>query len=213
MKTVMHNAYVNYVISTPLDSALVIRAARRSYGIAEGDHRNPKQLLKLLMKNGHNVPFEHVNITFDFYVPVYIARQLYTYRTWSRSERSMRYVGSSEEFFPLPTGVYEEETREYWQSRIDKLTEEMQLLYHSMREDGIRKEHASRILPMNTMTFFMATLDLNALRHFLLQRLDGHTQWETRLVAKAMFDEYKVNSDGMWCAVFEELYPELFEEF
>lgn len=60
--------------------------------------------------------------------------------------------------------------------------------YKEMIREGVPRELARGVLPMNTFSHMFATVDLHNLAHFLRLRLHSHSQYEIRVYAQAMLD-------------------------
>ena len=58
--------------------------------------------------------------------------------------------------------------------------------YEGLLEMGVCKEQARMVLPLALYTEVYWTASLQAVAHFLNQRLDPHAQWEIREYAKAV---------------------------
>ena len=58
--------------------------------------------------------------------------------------------------------------------------------YYYMLKSGVAKEQARMVLPLALYTEVYWTASLQAVAHFLNQRLDSHAQWEIREYAKAV---------------------------
>jgi len=59
-------------------------------------------------------------------------------------------------------------------------------LYRSLLDQGVPRELARGILPLNTYSRMFATVDLHNLFHFLRLRLHSHAQYEIRVYAEAL---------------------------
>ena len=132
------------------------------------------------MRHRHHGPLEHVQLTFRVRAPIYVARQHMRHRTWAFNEISRRYTSGRPEFYMADDYVGE------WPQRVRGTFEEAARMYEKMAEE-LRPERARDILPMATMTEYMATVDLRNFLHFHELRDSTHAQWEIREAAKAMF--------------------------
>lgn len=190
------------LLNVSASEELIMLAARQSYG--SEDTSNKERLLYHLMKNGHGVPFEHVSVTFRLSVPIFVARQLYTYRAWSRSEKSLRYTepGDAAWYYPehKNAGIGNDFIEEVYVASITA--------YEELRKLGYSKGEARIVLPVGLHTEFIATIDLRNFQHFLEQRLDKHTQHETRMIARTMLALIQ-NALPLWYKVFCELHSDL----
>lgn len=170
------------------------------------------RLLKYLAKHGHTSPFRHSVIKFEIYAPLMVARQWWKYvigsgheegcqsnmDAWNESSR--RYVSHNEEFY-LPDewrllpedGVKQGSTRGISKSLNSKVSEkyadyvlEGERLYKEALDDGIAPEMARLFLPAYGLYVrWRWTTSVQAVAHFLNQRLDNHAQFEIREYAKA----------------------------
>lgn len=159
------------------------------------------KLITYLAKHGHWTPFGHVNATFVFKAPIFVARQLGKHQVglvWN--EVSRRYVDEEPEFF-LPSS---------WRSRPESSIKQgsgnkeinpthpkyPEILlrvcldcYNQMLSDGVAPEQARMILPQNMMTEWWWTGSLAAWARVFNLRLDPHTQQETRDVVQLAYDQ------------------------
>lgn len=178
------------------DEDLITLAARQSYGSSEIKNKN--NLIPYLLKHYHSVPFEYVRVIFKISAPIFVARHFYTYRTWTRSEKSLRYVTPGTAVFHYPTGTEDGERilEAYYHHCMET--------YQRLREEGYRKEDARVVLPMGLYTEFMVAIDLRNFGHFLRQRLEKSTQPLTREYARVMMELVK-DDVPLWYATFKEM--------
>ena len=186
----------------------IVRAARVSYdadwraGDSEG---SDKRLIGYLMKNAHTSPFEAVQLTVEICCPMFIARQWHRHRTWSYNEVSARYTELDMGYY-IPrledVGVQSKDNKQV-RDRVE-MTEAQQDLamdfvdglrtqsesafkeYKYWLEQGVPREIARSLLPMNTYTRFFGSVNLHNMFHFLRLRLHSHTQYEMRMYALAL---------------------------
>lgn len=183
----------------------IVRSARVSYDAdwrTGEDEGKDEKLINYLMKNRHTSPFEAVTFTFDIKAPIFVIRQWHRHRTWGYNEVSARYAELPEEFY-VPelaqiTGQSasnkQMRTDEQhpdaaaWQAIIYETCERAFKQYQVMLADGVPRELARGVLPVNTYTHMFATVNLHNLFHFLRLRLHPHAQYEIRVYAEAMLD-------------------------
>lgn len=159
-----------------------------------------KKLINYLAKHNHWSPFAHNNITLRIKAPIFVARQLVKHQVggvWN--EVSRRYVDSEPEFY-FPD-VWRKAAKNVKQGSSDEKLEmlypEMDLamyiesvlaetlsLYQTCLSKGMCPEQARMILPQNTMTEWWWTGSLMFFARVCKQRLDPHSQKETRDVAE-----------------------------
>lgn len=183
----------------------IVRAARVSYDAewrAGEDEGKDAKLIGYLMKNRHTSPFEAVTFTFDVKAPIFVFRQWHRHRTWSVSEVSARYTELPAEFYvPKPEHITKQSTGNK-QMRTDEALPQAESLaghiadicsvahqnYQWLLKQGVPRELARGVLPMNTYSHMFASVDLHNLFHFLRLRLHAHAQYEIRVYAEAMLD-------------------------
>jgi thymidylate synthase (FAD) len=165
------------------------------------------KLITYLAKHGHWTPFGHVNATFVFKAPIFVARQLGKHQVglvWN--EVSRRYVDEEPEFF-IPTTLRSRPDSSIKQGSgkkvIPLVTEHgrhpyMDLssacetafqTYRNLLNDGVAPEQARMVLPQNMMTEWWWTGSLAAWARVFNLRLDPHTQQETRDVVQLAYDQ------------------------
>lgn len=146
-------------------------------------------LLKVLMTNGHAVPFEHVYFTFQVHTSIKVAREWQRHRIGSYSEMSTRYKevkrANYEPYMPWGDAIRKQvgKTMNY---ECDVITDED--IIHSVNANmkwaydacinsyetlialGVHKELASFVLPMGMNTSFYWTVNLRSLFNFMRLR-------------------------------------------
>ena len=97
--------------------------------------------------------------------------------------------------FIMPSGLTEEQEA-LMQQCYDNATD----IYRKLIKDGVKKEDARAVLPMNTSTNLNVTGNLQAFNDFFKLRLTKHAQTEIRQLANIMYDK------------LAEVYPNVFTE-
>ena len=100
-ETVLDHGLVRLVDSMGSDLS-ISRSARVSYDAAwraGEDKGSDARLINYLYANGHNTPFESVEVQFEIKAPIFVFRQWHRHRTQSYNEVSARYTELSEEFY------------------------------------------------------------------------------------------------------------------
>jgi len=181
----------------------VVRRARQSYdadwrtGI-EG--KSDMGLIKYLMNNGHNTPFEAPNAEFEVKSPIFVFRQWHRHRTQSYNEVSGRYVELPEEFY-IPAADYitlqstdnkqmrtdeSHPDAEWWREASAANMAATFELYHEAIRRGIPRELARVPLPLGTFSRMSASANLWNWMRFMKERLHPHAQYEIRVYALAI---------------------------
>lgn len=160
-------------------------------------------LINYLMREHHEVPFEHSVFTFYIEAPIFVTRQLLKHRISSISEESGRYrelrgvfympgsersvkqVGKTGDY----TFVEDEELNEKAQDLIADASENALDFYDEMLELGIAKEVARMVLPVNLYSTMYLTVNARSLMNILALRTSdtgSHPQYEIEMVAREM---------------------------
>ncbi len=159
---------------------IAIKTARISY-MSRSDPEGDKKLVKTLMMNGHESPFEHIVFTFYVKAPIFVARQWFRHRIGSFSERSGRFTEFEEEFY-VPDKTRAGEKVESMRTAMHNAFE----TYKSLLKSGIKREVARMVLPMSLYTQWYWTVNARSLMNFLNLRTDKHAQYEIREYAMAI---------------------------
>lgn len=171
----------------------------------EADEGRVAGLIRFLWENKHTSPFEHGQFTFIVDTPIFVAREFMRHRTFSFNEVSGRYTELQPRFY-LPTtdrpmrqegkvGNYTFVPDSNLAGRVRVDFEESVTVawetYSYMLREGVAKEVARMVLPVNTMTTFWATVNPRNLMAFLDLRTDMQAQYEIRQVAEQMEEIFK----------------------
>jgi thymidylate synthase (FAD) len=199
------------------DDLSPLRAARVSTKGA--DSRTTEEndgLRRYLLREGHHVPFEHQVTTFYIEAPIFVTRQLLKHRISSISEESGRYRELDGVFYvpdgsrPVKqigkTGAYE---FVHDPDLLEVVVQELRYAadaawdnYTYMLSQGVAKEVARMVLPVNTYSSMYFTANTRSLFNLFTLRSswgEGHPQYEIREVADLMFSRW------------QELYPKTAE--
>ena len=210
--SVLDKGYVRLIDFLGNDQRIV-EAARVSYQSPSKGIEHDKKLLNYLYRNAHTSPFEQCNITYNIKMPIFVMRQFVRHRTFRLNEMSARYTELPDEFY-IPSKWRAQDTKDKQNSlfngdldfekqngRLSLICNTSFELYKAMIGDGVAREMARMILPVNIYTEIYVNCDIHNLIHFLGLRLDTHAQWEMRQYAKAMHQ------------IFTELFPWSSEAF
>lgn len=189
----------------------IVRNARVSYDAdwrAGADEGKDERLINRMMEGHHSSPFEAMVFTFEVKAPIFIFRQWHRHRTWSYNEMSARYTELPEEFYvPKPAIIGKQsitnkqarilydnsipDDAEVHASMINHVCTQAFGQYRTLLGEGVPRELARGILPLNTYSRMFATVDLHNLFHFLRLRLHKHAQWEIQTYANALLELIK----------------------
>lgn len=174
---------------------LVVNAARVSYGSRAEDYDEQANagLINYLLRNNHGSPFEHGLFTFYVEAPLFVAQQWMRHRAGhSYNQESGRYRVLEPRFY-LPRsfrtqtgkpGAYQyNELTDNWDKCSNSIMEashEAWQHYRTLLSEGVAREQARLVLPLNLMTKFYWTCNPRSLMHFLDLRTAPDAQQEIR---------------------------------
>lgn len=176
------------LIKHSADDIDVVRAARVSTqgeGSLDVSNKEISGLINFLMRERHGSPFEHSYFTFYVRAPIFVWREHMRHRIASYNEESGRYKELAPEFYiPSPerkliqvgkTGAYHFETGTptHYGISITLMRKTCEQAYHSykiMLEEGVAKEVARMVLPVNIYSSAYVTMNARALMNFLSLR-------------------------------------------
>lgn len=181
---------VTLIDYTPNALGNIIEAARGCFGNKKKDATMEENLnlIKALIAQDHS-PIEFAWAMFDIQgISRACANQLNRYRMSSQAQESMRYVEvkkketDSIKEYPF---IYP-----YTALKVTDACEDVVKIcfkfYDRLVKAGVPKEDARMFLPLGTETRLKLACNFRELRHILKQRLDKHSQWEVRQVAREM---------------------------
>ncbi|MEE2876568.1 MAG: FAD-dependent thymidylate synthase [Candidatus Neomarinimicrobiota bacterium] len=196
----LDKGFVRLVDSMGGDYAIV-QAARVSYGKGTRKLSQDRGLIRYLMRHRHTTPFEMVEFKFHAKMPIFVARQWVRHRTANINEYSLRYSEARDEFYIPDTEHIQFQSALNKQGRSGEVSEDMKKkvqdyfreiskrsfeMYQDMNDEGLARELARAVLPVNLYTEWYWKNDLHNLLHFIGLRSDSHAQYEIRVYSDAM---------------------------
>jgi thymidylate synthase (FAD) len=183
----------------------VVNAARVSYlGESKGEAQD-KKLLHYLLAHKHSSPFEMVEFKFRMRAPLVTLWQLVRHRTFNLNLQSGRYTEFEESDFyvPLEWRKQSKNNKQASDGVVDNLTDDWltkQLISHydasyKLYEDaikcGVAREQARLFLPGFSVYYTaVVKMDAHNLMHFLKLRMAQEAQYEIRVYAQVMYEEF-----------------------
>ena len=159
------------------------------------------KLLNYLVKHKHWSPFEHISITFEIKTSRAIAAQILRHRSFTFQEFSQRYAEVTE-FEDIEWRKQGKTNRQvgdepvvledHLKSTVYNLQKLVKSTYNTLIDNGIAKECARMILPLNTKTTIYMTGTLRSWVHYLDLRCAVETQKEHRDIALSIADQLKI---------------------
>jgi thymidylate synthase (FAD) len=214
---VLNKGFVRLVDCMGTDASIV-QAARVSYGAGTKTQREDQGLINYLLKNKHTSPFEMVEFKFHCKMPIFVARQWVRHRMASLNEYSMRYSEAVDDYYVPELDQIRKQSTTNKQGRDEQIEESEALniqklmdahsktsygMYKILLNNGLARELARCVLPVNFYTEWYWKIDLHNLLHFLRLRMDSHAQYEIRVFANAIYDIIK-EIVPMTCEAFEK---------
>ena len=233
---VLDHGYVRYIDHMGSDER-ICEAARISYKSPSKGREQDQKLINYLWKNKHTSPFEMVKLTVNIKLPIFVMRQYVRHRMQNLNEVSARYTELPNEFY-IPTKWRKQDTKNKQGSVVDKdwdwpapelgdistheafsqqlrqHCEDCYKLYQQYIKNGVAREMARMVLPLNIYTEIYACWDMKNLLHFITLRDDSHAQQEIQeygKVVKAMCKELfpmTMNAYERYKWELVDLYPE-----
>lgn len=198
---VLDHGYLRYVDHLGSDQR-ICESARISYKAPSKGEEQDKKLIFYLWKNRHTSPFEMAKITLNIKMPIFVMRQYVRHRMQNLNEVSARYTELPKEFYvPEEWRVQDVKNKQgsvdanlakdaEWQRRqTNRLLRVCDLAYETYEEmllDGVAREMARMVLPINIYTEIYTTWDVSNLIKFIVLRDDKHAQSEIQEYAQAM---------------------------
>jgi thymidylate synthase (FAD) len=212
------------------DDGAIVQAARVSYGRGTKKVSDDRGLINYLMRMRHTSPFEMCELKLHVKLPIFVARQWIRHRTANVNEYSARYSVLEDEFY-VPAAehvasqassnrqgrdrVLGREQAETVQDTIRANAERAYAEYLALlnrdetgeaidpEREGLARELARIVLPLNTYTEWYWKTDLHNLLHFIALRADPHAQYEIRAYAEVLLGVVR-RWAPLTCAAFED---------
>jgi len=172
--------------------------------------KHPELLWQWRNTPTHDTPFNHGFFSFEVKAPIFVARHLVKHEYLIMSEYSRRYITDDVEFY-VPE-VWRKAAKDVKQGSSSESVEGYESLwaydtvesdynahlydavdfYNNMLKQGVAPEQARMVLPQSLMTSWTWSGTLGAFANMCKLRLSPDTQYETRLVAQAVYDQLKL---------------------
>lgn len=162
----------------------VVRAARVSSGSIGNDLKDAG-LIKFLMRDRHGSPFEHNAFTFYIEAPLFVFREFQRHRIASYNEESGRYKELAPIFYCPNSernliqtgkpGAYTFQQGDIGQfmvtqAAIKENSKDAYFKYQALLEEGVAREVARMVLPLNLYSSMFVTMNARSLMNFLSLR-------------------------------------------
>jgi len=179
---------------------LISYCARVSNPSNQMNTETAPKLLAYLIKHKHWSPMEMASMTIEIKTSRAIAAQILRHRSFSFQEFSQRYSTATElediewrlqgktnrqvgdEIVELPVNLRDE---------LCLVQNKCEELYHELIDQGVAKECARMVLPLNTSTTIYMSGTIRSWIHYIDIRAKEDTQKEHREIAYAIKDIFK----------------------
>lgn len=165
------------------------------------------KLLKYLAEHNHWSPFSHPKLQFRLEVPIYVERQLVKTEVGREyNSVSGRYVDFSDTYTTVKEWRKQStSSKQGSEGLVNKqdvcigietqVVEFCKRAYDALIQEGVSKEQARTILPLNLNTTMIWTGSLYAFIRLCKQRLKPDAQQETREVVQEMLNAVKAEGN------------------
>ena len=168
------------------------------------------KLLRYLVKHKHWSPFEMASACVEITTTRDISAQILRHRSFSFQEFSQRYAEVSA--VPvIPELRRQDHTnrqnsiddldylrQDLYSSKIQHLFDESYRLYNKLLEEGVAKECARKILPINSPTRLYMSGTIRSWIHYLSVRKKPETQLEHRMIANEIYQTLNKEMPNLW---------------
>ena len=203
------------LISIPANAEYIITYCARVSSKRQ-DNPNIKGLLKYCIKHGHWSIFELSNMVIEIETTRAISAQIIRHRSLNCQELSQRYAKIVESPVIPHLRLQDHKNRQNSIDAVDpfvanKLIKKMEILYkdidiiyNELLDNGIAKECARGILPMNSKTRLYVNGNIRSWVHYLQARTHPSSQREHREIALEIKEIFKKELPIIYEAVFGE---------
>jgi thymidylate synthase (FAD) len=179
----------------------IIEAARMSTNKGFQGWEQDAKLLRYLWKNRHLSPFEQCGLTVEVQAPIMVFREWHRHRTQSYNEMSGRYTELPNLYYIPALGriqknavtnkqgsgeTFDREDATWIRNEIEIACGRARVTYERLLSEGVAKELARLVLPVNQYSRMRASANLRNWLQFLTLRLDPAAQFEIRVYAEAV---------------------------
>jgi thymidylate synthase (FAD) len=207
------------------DDKAIVEAARVSYGDGTKSVNEDRGLIRYLMRHQHSTPFEMVEFKFHLKIPIFVMRQHVRHRMASINEYSGRYSIMTDEFYLPVAERMKAQSQTNKQGSGDGLVGDelldaidiiknisknnyddyLFLISNNNNRQGLARELARIILPVNNYTELYWKINLKNLFHYIKLRADSHAQEEIQQLANSFSLFVKKKCPMAWEA-FEDYW-------
>lgn len=190
----------------------IAKVARTCYKSEDNStSERDRELVKRLIKSGHEAMIEFADITVKFTCSRAISHELVRHRLCSFAQESQRYCDYSKDKFNheitfiIPSWVIDDHTD------VDKLwvkaMQEAEHNYFMLQAQGCTPQQAREVLPNSTKTEINMKANLREWRHFLKLRCSTAAHPDMRVLALDLLKQFHDNIP----IIFDDIYEQFFK--
>ena len=190
----------------------IAKVARTCYKSEDNStSERDRELVKRLIKSGHEAMIEFADITVKFTCSRAISHELVRHRMASFAQESQRYCDYSKDKFNheitfiIPSWMTDDYTD------VDKLwvkaMQEAEHNYFVLRVEGCTPQQAREVLPNSTKTEINMKANLREWRHFLKLRCSTAAHPDMRVLALDLLKQFHDNIP----IIFDDIYEQFFK--
>jgi thymidylate synthase (FAD) len=205
------------VTITPDCEGHIVYCARVSNPTNQSNSLTAPKLVKYLIRHGHWSPFEMGHMVIEVNTTRAIAAQLLRHKTFAFQEFSQRYADVGQLGSPVIPHLRRQDLKNRQNSiddldsemlagyyrRIQTLFEDTEHLYREMVSNGVAKECARGILPLNSRSRLYVAGPIRTFLHYISVRRREDTQLEHRVIALEFEEILKKEMPNIWQACSE----------
>lgn len=182
------------------------------------DNKNPRPLLRHLIRHHHTSPIENSHIDLEVSLPIFVERQWARHRTAGWNEVSARYCELPAEQWEIPDNRYQYEPqnganrqgswgmldplmRRFLKGKVKRFLNGAVQQYRLLRNERLAPEISRIVLPLSTYTRKRWWVDIHNMMNFLRLRQAPDAQAEIREYANGIH------------ALLKEIFPITMEAF
>lgn len=182
----------------------IARTCYKSENFISEDDSSARNLIRALIKSGHEAMIEHGSISVKFTVDRGVSHEIVRHRIASFAQESTRYCNYSKDKFGneltfIRPFFFENSARmDLWKNAMQRCED----IYFDLLKTGAKPEEARSVLPNSLKTEIVMTANYREWRHFLLLRADEKAHPQMREVAlpllKELHDRIPMIFDDIW---------------
>ncbi|MCK5313308.1 MAG: FAD-dependent thymidylate synthase [Desulfobacteraceae bacterium] len=194
---------------------LLEKAARTCYKSEDKiSHGSAEQLLKRLMKTGHESVIEHIAITVRLICDRGVTHEIVRHRLCSFSQESTRYANYSKDKFGSEITVirpffFKTGSKEYklWEESMQASEE----AYLNLIENGAKAQEARSVLPTSLKADLIITANIREWRHIFRLRCSKASHPQMRQSMLPLLDHFYKKMPVLFGSIYDKFAEDIKE--